>query len=344
MADSHHGNENLMLALPNIIDQLGTSWKLTVQEFAVYSYNHPTFGYLEYVGREAWLCDNTNTVWLTQQGTLPDGVLPKSICIRPKYDGVCGCYDKNWYPTPEDACLCADNGCPQKHTLWLRCGNCFESDTQTISRGGDPGVLCPDNPSYTMEAVLCGQTLRVTWYCCGADGWYADITLNGNFCESFPLGQALTRCPLTIATGASDACAPYFIDCSCGCIGIDAECPPCEEPACCDDEPTELTATVDSTCTLFDGLVFTATGGAGSHVWNGTADAGAFGTAVIEIRCTEGSWECVLSHSFGLSCDFLLAPADSQSCDPIELTFSGVLDDLAECTCQGDTATVTVTE
>ena len=315
----------------NIIDALGYSWVLHVDSVASLEYDHPTFGLLEYRGKsgEPWLCDNVNTLHLTQQGSLPDGVMPLKVCIRPKYNGECGDYDLNRYDPPEDKCACADPECPQEHTLWLKCDTCKESDTQTVSSGGDPGLDCPNNPSYTMTSSLCGQTLKVTWYCCDGE-WKADITVNGTFCETATLGPPATRCPLTMGTGVSN-CDYLYVGCTTGCIGVDEDCTDTSLDCCDLTGVPSLTAdnNAGSTLTLSDV-------GAGEYTGTGVMDV----PVTLRYSCSGTTANLLVSFEPGSAC-FGDPPASYTGtivgCDPMEVSFAGV--DLC-----GTTRTITVTE
>ena len=309
----------IMPATPNIIDQLGTSWKLDVAAVATFSTGQSTFGYLSYVGDpdKPWLCDNVNTLHLASKGILPDGVLPDHVCIRPKYDGECGDYDLNGYPVPEDKCLCADPECPHEFDLFVECNDCRETDTQTISKGGDPGLDCPENPSYTMTSVLCNQTLKATWYCCSGD-WRADITVNGTYCMTVPLGPPAERCPLVIGPGISD-CDYLYVDCP-------VTTPPIDQ-CCCPDDPVAgtlyLTGSMASGCACAGSISATLT--YNGTKWTGTAaTVGCLGNVPIELTCTGGTCLWVLGLDYtacGGSADVLSAV--TTSCNPFILTFGG---------------------
>lgn len=335
-----------MPATPNIIDQLGTSWKLHVQEFATFSYDHPTFGLLEYTGTEAWLCDNVNTLSLTSQGNLPDGVLPQKVCIRPKYDGKCGCYDTVIYQSASEQCECGDNGCPQTHTLWLRCDDCYENDTQTISRTV-PGIgrSC-SSPSYSMTSSLCGQTLLVTWYCCGG-GWLADVTLNGNFCGTYPV-PLLSKCPLVIGVGTSSCDLSYYTDCESTCIGIDEECEPPDPCGECSDPMPGGTLTGDlvvtgCNCLASQTVTFTKVG----CEWLANLSV-ICGGATAKIVCTGGNWVATLHAAYsGSPSEGDLTDTQAGSPGPIDVdfTFSSSDDPAWQGYCDGDVViTLSVTE
>ncbi len=246
-----------MPATTNIIDELGTSWKLTVQEFAVYSYDHPAFGYLEYVGRSPWLCDNVNTVWLRQQGSLPDNILPPSICIRPKYYSECGggCYDLNGYTPPSAKALCKDHECDFDLPLYLTCLGVTQSCIgHFVKTPGEP-TECPNaGVVYVAQCTLNSVVMRVRIYCDGTGQWMADVLNDGVVCDScIPLSP--TFCPLVMGGGTATPCANNCVPC----IGPDCGPPPTPVCGICSVvPPAVLTLTLSSPidCPALDGDSF----------------------------------------------------------------------------------------
>jgi len=192
----------------SIIDALGISWRLQVQEFAVLSYSHPEFGSLEYTGLTEFIPANVNTLHLTSQGSLPDGVLPKNICVRPKYDAVCGCYDVTEYDPPEAACLCKDPGCPCiEQKICLECTidgitsvECCEGQACI----GREGVNAPAGPSRELCCTLLGVNVCGVWYCDASGQWWVDIYCDDVLTASNEISHS--GCPLVLGTTSFGGC------------------------------------------------------------------------------------------------------------------------------------------
>ena len=299
----------------NIITALGISWKLHVQEFATLTYDHPTFGILEYTGRKKWLCDNTNTVYLTRWGTLPDPsverVLPPSICIRPNYDAVCGCAtgDLSGYQNPADKCLCADPECPLPEFLTVFCSTCSERCDGFAVKGVRAGRDCPLNPSYTMTCTLCGLTISATWYCCGGQ-WRADVYNNGTFCSTQTLGN--TRCPLTLQVGSAPFCVTWT------CTGA--------PPTCCAGLTGNLNGSVTgvSGCGCTDTVAFTLNQVApGVASWHGSFTLCGVSYSITSLACNSGAWPLQISSPEG-SCNVTSSATNQVDCPSVLLTFTGL--------------------
>lgn len=323
-----------MPIMPNIIETLGISWRLSVQEFATLTYDHPEAGLLQYTGDVPWICNNVNTLKLTSQGDLDDGVLPPSVCIRPSYDTAgCGCAvgDANEYPEPADKCRCADPGCPFDEFLIFSCDDCTERFDGTVTSVGG-GVNCPENPGYQLEATLCGVDLRVVWYCCGGQ-WYADVYQNGLLCFTAELSN--TRCPLTLAAGSGGMCVD---ECTSGCTGVGGDCDDGVADDCCATEPS--VAYLDVVSSAYTGTVSMA-GGAGTHSWSGV-DGGFAWT----VTCSGGTW--TVDGTSGAAGCSLTGTASLASCDPIDVTFAGTISQIGTppptCGSAGDTFTATFME
>lgn len=330
-----------MPADPNIIDVLGVSWTLKVQELAVLFYDHPSFGMLRYDGVEAWLCDNVNTMELTSQGSLPDGVLPKRMCIRPKHDGECGCYDLNHYNPPEDKCKCCDPECPIPGFLYFFCtdegGSCEETCQGGLTIGGGnglDGVNNPTGPTYGMCCTLCEVEVCGNLYCSGGQ-WYVDIYNDGVFCNTYPIEH--TCCPLQFLPITIDNCA---VGC---CLGFGGQAD-CDSGGgdCCDTAPGTLTMSFTSTCAAINAdlgpsVTLTQTGpGEWTGIWYEGQEA--------VLTCDgAGTWSLYLPI---LDCSSSTKTATSVTCSPFELTFDDfvVTYDGGSCACVvGDTITVSIT-
>ena len=289
-----------------------------------------------------WNCTEPNNLELTDA----DGItgLPKFLCVVPSEElqlPFCedhyvsgsgpGSLDDVGYDDDTERCACADGGCPQTHTLWLRCDECYESDTQTISATiPGIGVEC-DNPSYTMTSVLCSQTLVVTWYCCGGD-WLADVTLNSNFCGTYPVPRT-SSCPLVLGPGTSACDLSYYLDCDAACIGIDAE---CELPTCCaefyDDQPDDpfagspvvldaafvpIGTCYGSTAEFTGSLTYDS----GADEWSGNVTNGT-DTFAVTATCSGGTWT-VLATAGAEGCSFTVVTMSEVDCPSLLLTGTG---------------------
>lgn len=267
-----------MPATPNIIDQLGISWTLHVDTIATLYYDHPVFGYLEYTGVDGvpWLCDNTNTLYLTSQGTgeaaLPDGVLPKKVCIRPKYSGECGDYDLNTYNPPGDKCLCKDIECDFYLPLFLTCDGVTDNCIGHFIKGDDATECEASGPTYTAQCPLNGTLMEVRIYC-KAGTWMADIYDDGTLCDSC-VELTIEACPFRI-TGSytAETCANDCVPC----IGEGCEepPPPVECSGCSIAPPSTLTCTLSSPgdCAALDGDSFTITYASGLPDISGNTEA-----------------------------------------------------------------------
>jgi hypothetical protein len=297
--------------MPTIIETLGISWRLSVQEFATLTYDHPEAGFLQYTGDVPWLCNNVNTLKLTSQGSLDDGILPPSVCIRPSYDTAgCGCDvgDENLYPVPADKCACADPGCLFNDFLVFKCDECEERFDGTVTKTSG-GVNCPDSPAYQLEATLCGVVVKIVRYCCGGQ-WYADFYNDGMLC--FTAATDNEKCPLVIDPAFGSQCAG---DCTTGCIGGGTDCDDGVADDCCDTEPA--TTYLDVSSSAYTGTV-TMTGGAGTHSW-----AGVDGGFAWTVTCSSGTW--TVAGTSGASGCSLSGTASLASCDPIDVTFAGTI-------------------
>ena len=321
-----------MPATPNIIDQLGTSWKLTVQEFAVYSYQHPTFGYLEYTGRTAWLCDNVNTVWLTQQGSLPDNVLPPSICIGPKYDGECGYYDVSGYPDPADKCACADPECPFLGFIALTCNGVTQTCSGMTTHPGRAGADNPSGPSYELCCTLHGKEICFVTYC--SDGqWKTDIYCDGVLQNTQDVSSG--RCPFTL--GGFTLTLTCDLNCDV-CVGPDCPPPSTCDPSNCDDFPDTMTINFSGSTCLTGSTTITRTA-PGSTSWVSDADVG---TWSISAECTGGNFTVSPIDNSG-QCAINPFNSTVEECNPVSVAFgTQTITDIAGCTCVGDVVTASL--
>jgi hypothetical protein len=166
----------------NVLAVYGVSWELHVRAVGTtLKYNHPSFGVLIYTASddEPWLCDNVNTLYLTSQGDLPDGVMPESICVRPRYSGCGGDfrYDvkSNAYEEVEDQIACCDSACgTMDGSMAVICCNQLESceavaTAQTVLLG----LENPAGPSYLSSCTLHGVLWTAVIYCDGTQ-WLSD--------------------------------------------------------------------------------------------------------------------------------------------------------------------------
>lgn len=318
----------------NIIEAYGISWRLIVGARATLSYDHPAFGLLQYTGESDWLCDNVNTLHLTSKGSLPDGVLPLHVCVRPRYDGGCGCYDLNTYNPPEDKAKCCDPECPIIKDLWFECNGVRETCTATFTVGGGnglEGVCSPSGPTYGGSCTLATVLVEVNYYCAGGQ-WMADVyntSATGpnagvrQLCQScIPITHEC--CPLRLGDGVVDT--PCDVECDSG-GGVTTDCCPDDEvpstltasfgpntetPGCDEGtaEGTTLSLVYDSVNEWWDGSTTTDTGNLGLRIW---CDAGTWmgeprcnGTAANSpspltlVSCAP--FEATTTATFGASC------------------------------------------
>lgn len=317
-----------------VVDVFGISWELDVTAAgATLSWDHPVFGLLSYEKATPWVCNNTNTMVLTSHGTLPDAFMPHHICVTPRFDtdaaGGCKgskCYDDctdAGYASQEDRCACCDSCQP---CAFIVCGSSVVELTRP-GVGPDPvsgasgnafkGGSFTSGPGFVLYCDASVPEWKVDVYC---DGVYRGTANDPSFeCRNNVMYYSFV---FDFDTGGCCSTTPT---------------------ECCDPEPETLTAEITSACTFIDGAVVTMTRGTAGH-WTGTVVMPVIGTVGVELICSAGVWECLIEISFGLSCIFSLTSPTDVECDPFLVSFTGVLDDLAECTCQGATISVTFTE
>ena len=235
----------------NILNKLGTSWILNVAgDATTLEYNHPSFGMITYRvdQMEPFLCDNVNTLHLEAQGNLPDGVMPESICVRPRYSGCGGSmtYDvkSDAYEEVEDQIACCDPACGSIGPLPIIVRCCFSLErceatftAQTTLLGRDS----PAGPSYLGSCTLHGVLWTGVIYCDGVR-WKTDW-----YCKSpreffVTTTHTHTCCPLTLSI-------EYWPDNFGG-----VKCCPVQECQCCDTTGTdydtlEMSITFSADCT-----------------------------------------------------------------------------------------------
>ena len=240
----------LLKPVINILKKLGTSWHLNVAgDATTLEYNHPSFGMITYRvdQMEPFLCDNVNTFYLTAQGELPDGVMPESICVRPRYSGCGGSmtYDvkSDAYEEVEDQIACCDPACGSIGPIPITVRCCFSLErceatftAQTTLLGRDS----PAGPSYLGSCTLHGVLWTGVIYCDGVR-WKTDW-----YCKSpreffVTTTHTHTCCPLTLSV-------EYWPDNFGG-----VKCCPVQECQCCDTTGTdydtlEMSITFSAAC------------------------------------------------------------------------------------------------
>jgi hypothetical protein len=213
----------------NVLAVYGVSWELHVRAVGTtLKYNHPSFGVLIYTASddEPWLCDNVNTLYLTSRGDLPDGVMPESICVRPRYSGCGGDfrYDikSDAYDTVEHQIACCDPACGSIGPIPIRimcCNRLEQCETTFVAQTTLLGIEDPAGPSYLGSCTLHGVLWTGVHYCDG-NRWLADW-----YCGSPRVFFTTTVhthdcCPLTISVEpfpenfGGVACCPKA-DCTC---------------------------------------------------------------------------------------------------------------------------------
>jgi len=224
------GKPGLLNPPINILAKWGVSWVLNVAEPATLAYDHPSFGVLVYTTSEdePFLCDNVNTMYLTAQGNLPDGVMPESICVRPRYSGCGGSmtYDvkSTVYDTVENQIACCDPACGSigPIPIIVRCCTNFEECSTTFTAQTTLlGKDSPAGPSYLGSCTLHGVLWTGVCYCDGVR-WKTDW-----YCKSpreffVTTTHTHTCCPLTLSI-------EYWPDQFGG-----VKCCPVQECQCCD--------------------------------------------------------------------------------------------------------------
>jgi len=243
------GKPGLLNPRINILEKWDISWSLNVAEPATLAYAHPSFGVLIYTTSddEPWLCDNVNTMYLTAQGNLPDGVMPESICIRPRYSGCGGAMDYDVksidYAEVEDQVACCDPACGSIGPIPIKVRCCFNFEEcsttfvkQTLLLGRDS----PAGPSYLGSCTLHGVLWTGVIYCDGVR-WKTDW-----YCKSpreffVTTTHTHTCCPLTLSI-------EYWPDNFGG-----VNCCPVQECQCCDTtgsnyDTLEMSITFSAAC------------------------------------------------------------------------------------------------
>lgn len=324
----------------NIIEAYGVSWRLIVGARATLSYDHPSFGLLQYTGESDWLCDNVNTLHLTSRGSLPEGVLPLHVCVRPRYDGECGCYDLNTYNPPEDKAKCCDPECPIIKDLWFECNGVRETCTTTFTVGGGnglEGVCSPSGPTYGGSCTLATVLVEVNYYCAGGQ-WMADVyntSATGpnagvrQLCQScIPITHEC--CPLRLGDGVVDT--PCDVECSTG-----GGCDPID----CGAFPDTVTATFSGSA-CFSGTITMTTL---DHIaWAGDSLVG--GRWSVSMICNgDGTFSInAIDGNSPPECAVSQFESTSAECNPVAISFgSQTITDLIGCTCLGDSVTVSIT-
>jgi hypothetical protein len=241
----------------NILKKLGTSWHLEVaggvggmsSDLTHLYYNHPRFGMLRYrvSPLEPFLCDNVNTLHLEEQGNLPDGVMPESICVRPRYSGCGGSmtYDikSDDYAEVEDQIACCDPACGSIGPLPIIVRCCFSLERCEATFTAQVTLLgrdSPAGPSYLGSCTLHGVLWTGVIYCDGVR-WKTDW-----YCKSpreffVTTTHTHTCCPLTLSV-------EYWPDNFGG-----VKCCPVQECKCCDTSGTdydtlEMSITFSAAC------------------------------------------------------------------------------------------------
>ena len=175
---------------------------------------------------EPFLCDNVNTLHLEAQGNLPDGVMPESICVRPRYSGCGGAMDydikSDAYDTVEHQIACCDPACGSIGPIPIRimcCNRLEQCETTFVAQTTLLGIEDPAGPSYLGSCTLHGVLWTGVHYCDG-NRWLADW-----YCGSPRVFFTTTVhthdcCPLTISVEpfpenfGGVACCPKA-DCTC---------------------------------------------------------------------------------------------------------------------------------
>ena len=229
------GKPSLLNPRINILEKWGISWSLNVAEPATLTYDHPSFGVLIYTTSmdEPFLCDNVNTLYLTAQGELPDGVMPESICVRPRYSGCGGAMDydvkSDAYEEVEDQIACCDPACGSIGPIPITVRCCFSlerCETTFVAQTTLLGRDSPAGPSYLGSCTLHGVLWTGVIYCDGVR-WKTDW-----YCKSpreffITTTHTHTCCPLTLSV-------EYWPDNFGG-----VKCCPVQECKCCDTTGTD---------------------------------------------------------------------------------------------------------
>jgi len=296
----------------NILAKWGVSWVLNVAEPATLTYDHPSFGVLIYTTSEdePWICDNVNTMYLTAQGDLPDGVMPESICVRPRYSGCGGATDydvkSDAYEEVEDQIACCDPACGSIGPIPIKvlcCVNFEECSTTFTAQKTLLGRDSPAGPSYLGSCTLHGVLWTGVVYCDGVR-WKTDW-----YCKSpreffVTTTHTHTCCPLELSI-------EYWPD---GLNGV--KCCPVQECKCCDTtgsnyETLDMSITFPADCAqdrlpaactfsrpVTMTLSMTRSGTYPNHVW--TVDPilcdPDYGFD-LSVSCLNGTWS--LLYNFG---------------------------------------------
>lgn len=293
-----------------------------------------TFPTYNLVDGATWDCYGCNVLKTTDTASAQAWGLPTYLAIRAKDVPAAHFCDETGaqaeldcgYSSKSELCDCADPCCDCiTQLLWLTCDDCTVSSTGTACRGIRDGVLCPDNPSYTRSITGCDQELSVTWYCCSGT-WYADIYLNGDFCETIDLGPPVSTCPLVIGTGQSGGCD--LLPCDSVCIGIGESC-----SGCCDVPPDTLYATLTpvSGCGCTTPIDFTINT-SGANEWQSTPGSVTYcsdKTLFLTLSCSAGNWsvdlvggaQCTGDDDATVTAGPVLNEVD---CNDVLLIFNGI--------------------
>lgn len=323
----------------NIITALGISWRLNVAEVSTLSFQHPTFGLIEYQNSAdaPWLCGNLNTMNLvTKPDSLPDGVLPLKVCVRPKFDGECaeGCYDLNTVYIPASAkCACKDPECDFTLPLFLTCNGVTESCIGQFTAGSAATECDAAGPVYSATCVLNSVSMEVRIYCDGTGSWYADIYNDGVLCTGC-VAMSPTFCPFTMAGGGAvpicSTCVP--------CIGDDCE-TPCDATDCA-NFPDTMTATFSGSACFSGSATLTRDLGVPTQ-WNGDSLVG--GRWSIVMDCNGDGTFTMSAIDGDTQCAAMGWASTSAECNPASISFaSATVSELGGCTCIGDTVTLSV--
>jgi hypothetical protein len=229
------GKPGLLNPRINILEKWGISWSLNVAEPTTLAYDHPSFGVLIYTTseEEPFICDNVNTLYLTAQGELPDGVMPESICVRPRYSGCGGAMDydvkSDDYEEVEDQIACCDPACGSIGPIPITVRCCFSLERCETTFTAQVTLLgrdSPAGPSYLGSCTLHGVLWTGVVYCDGVR-WKTDW-----YCKSpreffVTTTHTHTCCPLTLSV-------EYWPDNFGG-----VNCCPVQECKCCDTTGTD---------------------------------------------------------------------------------------------------------
>lgn len=129
----------------------GTSWELEITASgATFSWDHPILGLLSYAKFTEWVCDDLNTMTLTSEGNLPEGFMPKHICIKPYFGtGFNGSmYDCKLNPTIQGQEVLSD---PQITKCW--------DDCEDVSYDAPEHRCACCDACQPCAYVYCGSTL-----------------------------------------------------------------------------------------------------------------------------------------------------------------------------------------